>query len=127
MNIYGHNKTTRINLKNPLGKLIEVITISLFHDPSISPCYQFLMVDRMAAEERSRDEEAARMKERQEAGRVMAEQRVRNDEAARMKEQQEVEKDDGEKVAGVLVWRWTIQQEDQGHHRSHALSTGGLS
>ena len=24
-------------------KLIEVITISQFHDPSISPCYQFLM------------------------------------------------------------------------------------
>jgi hypothetical protein len=48
MNIYGHNKTTRINLKNPLGKLIEVIPISLFHDPSISPCYQFLMICRRA-------------------------------------------------------------------------------
>jgi hypothetical protein len=46
----------------------------------------------MAAEERSRDEEAARMKERQEEERVMAEQRVRDNEAARMKEQQEVEK-----------------------------------
>jgi hypothetical protein len=91
MNIYGHNKTTRINLKNPLGKLIEVITISLFHDPSISPCYQFLMVDRMAAEEMSRDEEAARMKEQQEEERVIAEQRVRDEEADRMKDQQEVE------------------------------------
>ena len=29
--------------KNPIMKLIEVITISQFHDPSISPCYQFLM------------------------------------------------------------------------------------
>jgi hypothetical protein len=78
MNIYGHNKTTRINLKNPLGKLIEVITISLFHDPSISPCYQFLMVDRMAAEEMSRDEEADRMKDQQEV-----EQNMRDKEVAR--------------------------------------------
>jgi hypothetical protein len=41
-------------------------------------------IDRMAAEEWSRDEEAAKMKERQEEERVIAEQRVRDEEAARM-------------------------------------------
>jgi hypothetical protein len=36
-------------------------------------------VERMAAEERARDEEAARMKERHEEERVIAEQRVRDE------------------------------------------------
>ncbi len=45
----------------------------------------------IATEERSCNKEAARMKEQQEEKHVIAEQRVCNKEAARMKEQQEVE------------------------------------
>jgi hypothetical protein len=105
------------------------------------------------------------MKERQEEGRVMAEQRVRNDEAARMKERQRWRKmmerkspaslsgggQSNKKIRGEAgkstptfttarasllespqrkafsAKKWVNVHSPYRHHRSPALSTGGLS